>query len=106
MEKRGPGDSWSNCLASKRPCVHTATATALLSALPEGRCPGLRGWARATLVVSRSAPHSMCLSLGPEGGTWRDCEWPWRGVENGLGVSGAGGGEVGSQGSLTILPRV
>lgn len=24
--------------------MSTATATALLSALPEGRCPGLRGW--------------------------------------------------------------
>ena len=82
--------------------MSTATARALLGALSKGKCPGLRVWVRATLGTCHSDRRPTHLSPGPEGGTRRDGEWLWWGVENGLGGS-VGQGEVSSTG-LTDHP--
>lgn len=71
--ERGPGDLGRRT----RPpgdLISTATARTLHSALSKGKCPGLRGWARATPGAGPSDPHWTYLSPGPEGATWREGE--------------------------------
>lgn len=84
--------------------MSTATARPLLGALSKGKCPGLRGWVRATLGTCHSDRRPTHLSPGPEGGTRRDGEWLWWGIENGLGAQWVRGRSA-AQGSPIILPR-
>lgn len=90
MKRRGLGALGRTAWPQADP-VSTATDRALLGALSKGKCPGLRG-GQGTHLWLATLTLVQNLSPGPEGGTRRDGEWPWWGVENGLGVRGQGEG--------------
>lgn len=80
--------------------MSTATATALPSALPEGRCQVLRGRARRATLWLATLTLVPCVFPQGQKGEPGEIVSGLGGDRERVGVSGVGR-EVGSQGSLT-----